>query len=483
VAKQKGICQMCTLGCGFIAETAGAELVDFEFDFDDPNGQGALCAKGNCIPELLTHPKRLIAPMRNGKAIRWEEALRAIGLALTQIRDNNGTDALGLVLSGDATCEEVALAQAFVPACLKSRNLDVFFPTNDYEVLDALAHANGKTRRASLQDIRDANCVVTVGDPFTTCPVISRRVLDARHEIRANSINCIADAPNMTSRFADTFLQTAESRGLLAVIKCILDRTEGNTPTWQKEMKHLLDKAALDPEETASVARIADRFVRAKTGAVLLGTSNPLAAKLAAALVRIGGEGKAIHALLDYGNSPFIYEGFQRTTSTRQILEYAVAGKLKGLVVLGADILAGCPDVNVKEAFGKLDLLIAAAPFGNQTTEMAHFVLPSAIWQEKSGTVMGRYVGALLPPPGGAKSYSDIMMYIAGAMEIRLQPADWVRVERTGRLEDEDVGALVEKGLRDDFIPQVRSTATRFSDGSITNNVSWRKAIEGGIQR
>ena len=483
MAKQKGICQMCTLGCGFIAETAGAELVDIEFDFDDPNGQGALCAKGNCIPELLTHPKRLIAPARNGKAIRWEEALRAIGLALAQIRDNNGADALGLVLSGDATCEEAALAQAFVSACLKSKNLDVFFPTNDYEVLDALARANGGTRQASLQNIRDANCVVTVGDPFATCPVISRRVLDARQASRGNSINCIADAPNMTSRFADAFLQTAESRGLLAVIKCMLDGTEGNRPAWQKEMKRLLDKAPLEPEETASAARIAERFVNAKTGVVLLGTSNPLAAKLAAALAQIGGEGKAIHTALDYGNSPFIFQGFQRTETTRQILEHARAGKLKGLVVLGADIPAGCPDVNVKDALAKLDLLIAAAPFRNQTTEMAHFVLPSAIWQEKSGTVMGGYAGALLPPPGGAKSYGDIMKHIAAAMETRLEPADWVRVERTGSLENEDIGALVEKGLRDDFVPQVRSTATRFSDGSITDNVSWRKAIEGGIRR
>lgn len=483
MAKQKGICQMCTLGCGFIAETAGEELIEIEFDFDDPNGQGALCAKGNSISELLTHPKRLIAPVRDAKAIRWEEALPAIGSALAQLRDKSGADAIGLVLSGDATCEEAALAQAFSPSCLKSKNLDVFSPTNDYEVLDALAGGNGATPRASLQDIRNANCMVAVGDPFATCPVISRRVLDARQAARGNSINCIAGAPNMTTRFADAFVQAAEPRGLLAVIKCMLDRTEGNAPAWQKEMKRLLDKAAFEPNETASAARIAERFVKAKTAVVLLGTGNPLAAKLAAVLARIGGEGKGIHTSLSYGNSPFIFEGFQRTISTREILERVRAGKVKGLVVLGADIVAGCPDMNVKEALGRLELLIAAAPFRNRTTEMAHFILPSAIWQEKSGTAMGGHVSALLPPPGGAKAYSDIMKDIAGAMNMRLQPADWARVERSGGMEHEDIGALVENGLRDAFVPPVISTATRFSDGSITDNVSWRAAVEGGTRR
>jgi predicted molibdopterin-dependent oxidoreductase YjgC len=483
VAKQKGICQMCTLGCGFIAETAGEELIEIEFDFDDPNGQGALCAKGNSISELLTHPKRLIAPIRDAKAIRWEEALPAIGSALAQLRDKSGADAIGLVLSGDATCEEVALAQAFSPSCLKSKNLDVFFPTNDYEVLDALARANAGTPRASLQDIRNANCIVAVGDPFATCPVISRRVLDAKQAARGNSINCIAGAPNMTTRFADAFLEAAEPRGLLAVIKCLLGTAGENAPAWQKEMKRLLDKAPLGPEETAAAARIAERFTKAKTAVVLLGTGNPLAAKLAAVLARIGGDSKGIHTSLSYGNSPFIFDGFPRTTTTRGILEHVQAGKVKGLVVLGADIVAGCPDVNVKEALGKLELLIAAAPFRNRTTEMAHFVLPSAIWQEKSGTAMGGHVSALLPPPGGAKPYGDIMNHIAVAMETRLQPADWAKVERSGGMEHEDIGALVEKGLRDDFVPRVSSTATRFSDGSITDNVSWRAAVEGGTQR
>jgi hypothetical protein len=50
-------------------------------------------------------------------------------------------------------------------------------------------------------------------------------------------------------------------------------------------------------------------------------------------------------------------------------------------------------------------------------------------------------------------------------------------------LEREDIGALVGKGLRDDFVPPVASTATRFSDGSITGNVSWSKAPEVWIQR
>ena len=56
----------------------------------------------------------------------------------------------------------------------------------------------------------------------------------------------------------------------------------------------------------------------------------------------------------------------------------SVPDKLKAFIVAGGNPLVTMPDSNaLREAFGKLDLLVVCEQFMTETAELAHYVLPA----------------------------------------------------------------------------------------------------------
>ncbi|MFE0804262.1 molybdopterin-dependent oxidoreductase [Streptomyces sp. NPDC058812] len=89
------MCQMCTTACGIIGHVADGRLLKVTGNFEDPNSQGAVCAKGVAGPSVLYDPYRLLYPLRrvgergSGKwrRITWDEAYAEIGDRLREIRE------------------------------------------------------------------------------------------------------------------------------------------------------------------------------------------------------------------------------------------------------------------------------------------------------------------------------------------------------------------------------------------------------------
>lgn len=68
-------------------------------------------------------------------------------------------------------------------------------------------------------------------------------------------------------------------------------------------------------------------------------------------------------------------------------IEAILEGKVKGLVVFGANPAVSYPDINrVEQALKSLELLVAMDIFPTATTEAAHVVLPGASFAETDGT-------------------------------------------------------------------------------------------------
>jgi predicted molibdopterin-dependent oxidoreductase YjgC len=88
-------------------------------------------------------------------------------------------------------------------------------------------------------------------------------------------------------------------------------------------------------------------------------------------------------------------------------IEAALAGKIKGLVVFGANPVVSYPDINrVERALKSLELLVAMDIFPTTTTDLAHVVLPAASFAETEGTFSSserrvqRVRQAIKPIPG-----------------------------------------------------------------------------------
>ncbi len=70
-----------------------------------------------------------------------------------------------------------------------------------------------------------------------------------------------------------------------------------------------------------------------------------------------------------------------------EIMNAAAKGDIKGLYVMGENLMLSDPDLtHVEEALQKLDILVVQDIFLSETAKFADVVLPSACFAEKEGT-------------------------------------------------------------------------------------------------
>ena len=103
---------------------------------------------------------------------------------------------------------------------------------------------------------------------------------------------------------------------------------------------------------------------------------------------------------------------------TPGMLAAAREGRLKALVVLEEDLVQDLPELAVREALGKLELLAVTSLFANQTTALAHAVIPALGFAEKTGSFtnhQGRIqkIEPALTPPGACRSLGEVLRTVA----------------------------------------------------------------------
>jgi assimilatory nitrate reductase catalytic subunit len=122
----------------------------------------------------------------------------------------------------------------------------------------------------------------------------------------------------------------------------------------------------------------------------------------------------------------------ERGKAYPDIINAVVAGRIKGLWIIGTNPVVSFPNREVLEyGLDALDLLVVQDGFETPTTARAHVVLPAAIWGEKDGTFTNSErrvsrVRAAVAPPGEAKPDFDIFLSVAARLGVndRLFP-DW----------------------------------------------------------
>ena len=101
------------------------------------------------------------------------------------------------------------------------------------------------------------------------------------------------------------------------------------------------------------------------------------------------------------------------------IVNSVVSGRIKGLWIIATNPVVSYPNREILElGLRGLDLLVVQDAFHTPTTDLAHVVLPAAVWGEKDGTYTNserrvRRVRAAVAPPGVARTDFDIFLDIA----------------------------------------------------------------------
>jgi anaerobic selenocysteine-containing dehydrogenase len=108
------------------------------------------------------------------------------------------------------------------------------------------------------------------------------------------------------------------------------------------------------------------------------------------------------------------------------IIQGVIDGRIKGLWIVATNPLVSYPDQNrLRQALQKLDFLVVQDGFHpTPTSELAHLMLPAAIWGEKTGSYTNSErrvskVNRAVEPPGEAKSDFDIFLGLAEKLGVK----------------------------------------------------------------
>ncbi|OGG45235.1 MAG: formate dehydrogenase subunit alpha [Candidatus Handelsmanbacteria bacterium RIFCSPLOWO2_12_FULL_64_10] len=480
-------CAYCGVGCQFEAQVRGGQVVSMKPIDDSPVNEGHACVKGRFAFDYVYAPDRLRTPLirKDGQFVEatWDEAIDLIAATFKRILEQHGPDALAGISSSRGTNEENYLMQKFFRAAVGTNNIDncarvchSATVSGMMEVFGVGAATNG------LEDIDRARLLMIVGaNPTEGHPVTGARI---KRAVRRGAKLIVIDPRRIElCKYADVHLQlrpganVAVLNGLAHVILTeglydeafIGQRTENFEAYRQTMLTYTPERVEEISGVPADLLRKAARLY-ATSGASMcchgLGVSEHkygsfgvmAMANLALLTGNVGRPGTGINPLrgqnnvqgsCDVGAMPHALTTYQKLQDPdvrakfeavygRPILatpglkipemyEATVAGKLKGLWIVGYDVLHTDPNTHfVRRALQQLDFLVVQDLFLNETAKLAHVVLPGASFLEKDGTFTNgerriQRIRKAIPPVGQARADWEVICAISEAMGYPMQ--------------------------------------------------------------
>jgi assimilatory nitrate reductase catalytic subunit len=543
-------CGYCSVGCGMQLGVKDGHVVSVRGNPDHPVNTGKLCPKGLAEHYAIEAEGRAKYPLlrRNGKLERvsWDEALDTMVGQCRAVQRKYGPESLGVISTGQLVTEEFYTLGKLVQLGFGTRNYD-----GNTTLCMSTAVAGYKRSFGSdgppgaYEDLEHADLILLIGANIAE----NHPILCTRLEVnRSKTLIVVDPRVSKTAMMADIYLPV-KPRSDLALINAMLrvvidedlydrDFVAAHTSGFDELRASLAPytteyAAQITGLEPQAIRRTALLYANAKAAFIgwtmgvnhsTKGTETVNAINnLALITGNIGRTGASPFSITGQCNAMGTREaGFtsgipgyrkfesekdrqeiarlwnvpveriptQRGLAYPDIVEGAVAGKIRALWILGTNPLVSFPNIDVlKHALGNLDFLVVQDGFHpTPTTELADLVLPAAIWGEKEGTYTNSErrvskVNAAVQPPGDARSDFDIFLAVAERLGCREElfpgwsgPGDafeeWRRVSE-GRLCDYSgmTYALLEEtaGIQwpypRDASPNISRASRLYSDG------------------
>jgi formate dehydrogenase major subunit len=177
-------CAYCGVGCSFVAELRGNEVVRMVPDKTGGANEGHSCVKGRFAWGYASHRDRVLAPLvreritDEWREVSWEEAIGFAARRLTEIRDAHGPGSIGGITSSRCTNEEVYVVQKMVRAAFGNNNVDtcarVCHSPTGYGLKQTFGTSAGTQNFAS---VAQADVIMVIGaNPTDAHPVFASRM-------------------------------------------------------------------------------------------------------------------------------------------------------------------------------------------------------------------------------------------------------------------------------------------------------------------
>ena len=483
IEKTKTVCTYCGVGCTFDVWTKDREILKIQPQKHSPANGISTCVKGKFGWGYVNSEERLTKPLiRKGDSfveVEWDEALNYVAKRFNDIKNEDGSDALGFIASSKATNEESYLMQKFARQVIGTNNVDNCSRYCQSPATKGLFRTVGHGGDSgSIDDIADADLVITIGsNTAESHPVLASRIKRSQKLFGQKLYVFDLRKHEMGDR-ADRFFSPKSGTDLVwlsAVTKYIIDQG------WEKrtfidqwvngfdDYKKSLDKFTLSyAEEVTGISQedlknIAEQIVNVDKVAVCWAmgvTQHQLGSDTSTAISNLllvtgnymrNGTGayplrghNNVQGCSDFGSMPNYFPGYEKVSDDNVRFRYEKAwnkeipkepgkdnhqmigaiheGQLKSLYLKGEDI--GIVDANINyvtAALEKLDFFVVQDLFLTHTAKFADVVLPAVPSLEKDGTFTNterriQRLYKVMEPKGDAKPDWVIIKDIANTM-------------------------------------------------------------------
>jgi formate dehydrogenase alpha subunit len=475
-------CPWCGCGCGLYLHVENNIITGVSPNRNHPVNHGTLCVKGWNCHEFVHHPDRLTAPLiKDGAAFRrasWEEALGKTAARLSEIKEQYGPDAIGILGSAKCTNEDNFVLTKFARAVIGTNNIDHCARLCHSSTVGGLAAAFGSGAMTnSIDEIRDARVIFVIGSNTTEQhPMIGMHMLEAKDR---GAFLIVAD-PRRTqvSRFSQLHLRHKSGTDVallnammnviitegLVDIPFIRQRTENFDDFEKGVLTYTPDVAERITSVPAADIRKAARIYASEKRSMLFysmgitqhitGVDNVRScANLVMLTAHIGQPMTGLNPLrgqnnvqgaCDVGALPDVFSGYQKVADPAARKKFELAwsrplsvkpgltltemvdavheGKIRALYIMGENPVISDPDItHVKTALAKLEFLAVQDIFPTDTAEYAHVILPATTFAEKDGTYTNterrvQKIRRAVPPAGESKPDYEIICSLARLM-------------------------------------------------------------------
>jgi anaerobic selenocysteine-containing dehydrogenase len=506
-------CGYCSVGCGMQLGVRNGKVVSVRGNPEHPVNIGKLCPKGLAEHYAINAEDRARYPMlrTNGelKRVGWDIAIDTMVQRFKDVQQEYGPESLGIISTGQLVTEEFYALGKLAQLGLGTRNYDGNTTLCMSTAVSGYKRSFGSDGPpGSYEDLETADVIFLIGANIAE----NHPILCMRLEANTHKTLIVADPRvTKTAMMADVFLPLKPRSDLAlinGILKIVIDEelysreyVDAHTSGFE-ELRASLDSCTLDNVSKITgltpelIRKTALLYCNAKAafigwtmgvnhstkGTETVNAINNLAlltgniGRSGASPFSITGQCNAMgtreagfssslpgyrkfeceddrNELAQLWNVPVERIPKMRGLAYPDIIEGAVAGKIRALWIIGTNPLVSFPNIDVlKHALGNLEFLVVQDGFHpTPTTVLADLVLPAAIWGEKEGTYTNSErraskVNAAVAPPGEARSDFDIFLSVADRLGCREElypgwryPADafdeWRRVSK-GKLCD-----------------------------------------------
>ena len=384
--KTTSVCSYCSIGCKVVYEHK--DNVIYKASNLDKI-LNPICGKGKFGIEHINDANRILEPKAKVKGqyetVSFDTALYEVSKRLRSIQNLYGENQIAFVVSPKLTSEELNNIKAISKEL--ETNIKGSFLLNKESGIETVLGKNQST--VSFGEVSAADLIISVGQVYEHHPSlgIMLKKTAKNTKIMSASLN-----PTRMDDWSEKLSVKNYEIFFAGMLKSLIEKGAIKEESLNKfangeELKKVISKV----EVLTSMEVAAEAYKNAKKPIIIADENtvqNEALKVLADITVLTGNVNKPNRGLIvvkPKSNSQGAWNiGFR--TSGEEIKEALENGSIKGLVVIGEDVIGNNPEL--KEAVENLKFFAAFDILENATTKSAEYVLPLCSIVESNGTIL-----------------------------------------------------------------------------------------------